>query len=475
MPAIVARRREPASAPYHPRRRVVDEERTRSSMTASPPTARIGSPLRELPRIDATVRALVLRAFAHIRHGELEIVEDGGGRHRFGSLAEFPVRAIVHVHRSSFYRAIGGGSLSGAFSYINGDWDCPDLVSLVRVAARNLDTIDRLQAAVAPLLRPIRVGREWLRRNTRSRSRDNIAQHYDIGNDLFSLMLDDTMSYSSGIFERPDFTLHDASVAKIDRLCRKLDLQPSDHLVEIGTGWGAFAVHAAQTYGCRVTTTTISEEQHALATERVQRAGMAGRVTVLLDDYRDLRGRFTKLVSVEMIEAIGWRYWDRFFTQCSRLLVDEGLAAIQAICQPRRTDMATRGQRTFINTHIFPGGHCPSVEALLDATARTGDLRLLNLEDITRHYPTTLAAWRTNLLRNASRLPARFDERFMRTWTLYLSLCEAAFTERRITDVQMVFAKPAFHDERLPRWSGSVTAQPVLQVQAPAPQPAGVT
>jgi len=444
-------------------------------MTASPPTTRISSPLRELPRIDAAVRALVLRAFAHIRHGELEIVEDGGGRHRFGSLADFPVRAIVHVHRLSFYRAIAGGSLSGAFSYINGDWDCPDLVSLVRVAARNLDTIDRLQAAVAPLLRPIRVGREWLRRNTRSRSRDNIAQHYDIGNDLFSLMLDDTMSYSSGIFERPEFTLFDASVAKIDRLCRKLDLQPSDHLVEIGTGWGAFAVHAAQTYGCRVTTTTISEEQHALATERVQRSGMSGRVTVLLDDYRDLRGRFTKLVSVEMIEAIGWRYWDRFFRQCSRLLVDEGLAAIQAICQPLRTDMATRGQRTFINTHIFPGGHCPSVEALLDATARTGDLRLVNLEDITRHYPTTLAAWRTNLLRNASRLPARFDERFLRTWTLYLSLCEAAFTERRITDVQMVFAKPAFHDEGLPRWSRSVAAQPALQAQAPAPQPAGVT
>jgi cyclopropane-fatty-acyl-phospholipid synthase len=367
------------------------------------------------------------------------------------------------------------GSLSGAFSYINGEWDCPDLVALARVAARNLDTLDRLQAAVAPLLRPLHAGREWLRRNTRSRSRENIAQHYDIGNDLYSLMLDDTMSYSNGIFDAPGASLHDASLAKIDRLCRKLDLQASDHLVEIGTGWGALAVHAAQTFGCRVTTTTISEEQHALATERVRRAGVSGRVTVLLDDYRDLRGRFTKLVSVEMIEAIGWRYWNRFFKQCSRLLVDDGLAAIQAICQPQSTDRATRGQRTFINTHVFPGGHCPSVEALLDATALTGDLRLLNLEDITRHYPTTLAAWRSNLLRNAARLPARFDERFVRTWTLYLSLCEAAFTERRITDVQMVFAKSAFRDERLPSWSGSAVARPPLQVQTPAPQPAGVS
>jgi cyclopropane-fatty-acyl-phospholipid synthase len=432
-------------------------------------------PLRELPRVDAAVRALVLRAFAHIRHGQLEIIEDGGVRHLFGSLAEFPVQAIVHVHRQSFYRAIAVGSLSGAFSYINGDWDCPDLVSLVRLAARNLDTIDRLQAAVAPLLRPLRAGREWLRRNTRARSRDNIAQHYDIGNDLFSLMLDDTMSYSNGIFDRPGATLYDASLAKIDRLCRKLDLQPSDHLVEIGSGWGAFAVHAAQTYGCRVTTTTISEEQHALATERVQRAGVAARVTVLLDDYRDLRGRFTKLVSVEMIEAIGWRYWDRFFRQCSRLLVDDGLAAIQAICQPLRTDKATRGQRTFINTHIFPGGHCPSVEALLDSTARTGDLRLLNLEDLTRHYPTTLAAWRDNLVRNASRLPARFDERFLRTWTLYLSLCEAAFTERRITDVQLLFAKPAFRDERLPRWRGDSTMGASLRIESPAGDTVGVS
>jgi cyclopropane-fatty-acyl-phospholipid synthase len=442
-------------------------------MTASPPTARLHSPLRELPRVDAAVRAVALRAFAHIRHGELEIVEDGGGRHRFGSLADFPVRAIVNVHRQSSYRAVASGSLSGASSYINGDWDCPDLVSLARVAARNFDTIDRMQAAAAPLLRPLRAGREWLRRNTRSRSRDHIAQHYDLGNDLFSLMLDDTMSYSNGIFERPDATLYDASMAKIDRLCRKLDLRPSDHLVEIGTGWGAFAVHAAQAYGCQVTTTTISEEQHALATERVQRACVAGRVTVLLDDYRDLRGRFTKLVSVEMIEAIGWRYWDRFFRQCSRLLVDDGLAAIQAICQPLRTDRATRGQRTFINTHIFPGGHCPSVEALLDSTARTGDMRLLNLEDITRHYPATLAAWRANLLRNASRLPARFDERFLRTWTLYLSLCEAAFTERRVTDVQMLFAKPAFHEERLPGWDDDDHAAPRLRVDEPAAQTVG--
>ena len=435
-------------------------------MTASPPTARLAAPLAERPAVDGAVRAIALRVLARVRHGELVIIEDGGSRHRFGSTADFPVRAEIRVHRRSFYRALATGSMGGAFSYINGDWDCDDLVSLLRLATRNLDTLERFQVAVAPLLRPLRAGREWVRRNTRTRSRENIANHYDIGNDLFSLMLDDTMSYSSAIFETPDATLHDASVAKIDRLCRKLDLGPADHLVEIGSGWGAFAVHAAQRYGCRVTTTTISEEQHALATERVERAGMGGRVTVLLDDYRDLRGRFTKLVSVEMIEAIGWRYYDTFFTQCSRLLVDDGLAAIQAICQPHRMYLATRGVATFINTHIFPGGHCPSVEAMLQSTARTGDLRVVNVEDITAHYPPTLAAWRENLLRNAALLPARFDERFLRTWTVYLSLCEAGFTERRITDVQMVLAKPGFRDENLPRWPVPVSAAVASTVRA---------
>src|ERR1035437_5756901 len=323
-------------------------------MTASPPTARLSAPLAEWPRIDGAVRAIALRVLACIRHGELEIIEDDGSRHRFGSVADFPVRAVLRVHRRSFYRALATGSRRGAFSYINGDWDCDDLVSLLRLATRNLDTLERLQVAIAPVLRPLRAGREWVLRNTRSRSRENIANHYDIGNDLFSLMLDDTMSYSSGIFERPDATLHDASVAKIDRLCRKLDLRPADHLVEIGSGWGAFAVPAAQEHGCRV--------------------------NVLLDDYRDLRGRFTRLVSVEMIEAIGWRYYDTFFAQCSHLLTHDGLAAIQAICQQHRMYLATRGVATFINTHIFPGGHCPSVEAMLQSTARTGDLRVVNVE-----------------------------------------------------------------------------------------------
>jgi cyclopropane-fatty-acyl-phospholipid synthase len=425
--------------------------------------------MRELPRLDAAIRNVVLRVLSRLRRGELEIVEDDGTHVRFGSTSTFPVRVVLRVHRASFYRSLLRGSIGGALSYADGAWDCDDLVALLRLAIRNLDTLDRLQAALAPPLRPLRSAGEWLRRNTRARSRDNIARHYDIGNDLFELMLDETMSYSAGIFERANASLHEASVAKIDRLCRKLQLGPSDHLVEIGSGWGGLAVYAAQTYGCRVTTTTISSEQHQLATQRARASGVDGLVTVLLEDYRDLSGRFTKLVSVEMIEAIGWRYYDTFFAVCSRLLVDNGLAAIQAICQPHSSFLATRGVSTFINSHIFPGGICPSEEALLAAADRTGELRLVNLEDITDGYPRTLAAWRDNFVGNSARLHPRFDERFRRAWLLYLSLCEAAFTERRITDVQILFAKPAFRAETLPQWRAwGSSAAPGLQLEATA-------
>jgi cyclopropane-fatty-acyl-phospholipid synthase len=407
---------------------------------------------RDLPRLDAAVRSVALRVLSRIRYGELEIVEEDGTRFRFGSTTTLPVRALLRVHRASFYRSLLRGSVGGALSYADGAWDCDDLVALLRLTTRNLDTLERLQAALAPPLRPLRSAGDWLRRNTRARSRENIAQHYDIGNDLFELMLDETMSYSAGIFERAGSTLHEASLAKIDRLCRKLRLGPSDHLVEIGSGWGGLAVHAAQTYGCRVTTATISGEQHQVATERARQHGVDGLVTVLLEDYRDLRGHFSKLVSVEMIEAIGWRYYETFFTVCNRLLHDDGLAAIQAICQPHGAFLATRGVSTFINSQIFPGGMCPSEEALLAAAGRTGELRLINLEDITPGYPRTLAEWRTNLVRHSARLHPRFDERFRRAWMLYLSLCEAGFAERRIIDVQLLFAKPAFRGEPLPNW-----------------------
>ncbi len=417
------------------------------------------------PKLDAAARAVALRLFARIGDGRLEVVEDDGTRMVFGPAQTGTPPCVLRVHRPSFYRALLRGSIGGALSYADGAWDCDDLVGLLRLATRNLDTLSRVQAALAPPLRPLRGAKEWIRRNSRARSRENIAEHYDIGNDLFELMLDETMSYSAGIFERDDSTLTEASLAKMDRLCRKLRLGPSDHLVEIGSGWGGLAVHAAQTYGCRVTTTTISTEQHRLATQRVRQHGVEDLVTVLLEDYRDLRGRFTKLVSVEMIEAIGWRYYDTFFAVCSRLLTHDGLAAIQAICQPHSTFLASRGVPTFINAHIFPGGLCPSQEAMLGAAGGVGDLRLVNLEDITPGYPRTLGAWRENFVRNTGRLHPRFDERFRRTWLLYLALCEAGFRERRITDVQVLFAKPAFREEPLPQWEPAAARATILHLE----------
>ena len=443
-------------------------------MTAIAPSLRPVPTMRDLPAIDAAVRATVLRVLSRLRWGQLEIVESGGQRHRFGSVASSPLRAVLRVHRPSFYRALLRGSIGAARSYAEGAWDCDDLVALVRLSIRNLDTLDRIQEAVAPILRPLRGAGQWLHRNTRHRSRINIAEHYDIGNDLFELMLDDTMSYSNGIFETGDATLREASVAKMDRLCRKLQLSPRDHLVEIGSGWGALAVHAAERYGCRVTTTTISAEQHRRAVQRVHEHGLGDRVTVLLDDYRDLRGAFTKLVSVEMIEAIGWRYFDTFFQVCSRLLTDDGLAAIQAICQPHRSFLATRESTSFIRAHIFPGGICPSLPSLMTSVERAGDLHLVDLEDITASYPRTLAAWRANFLGNRARLDPRFDERFQRYWVLYLCLCEAGFIERRITDVQLLFAKSASPAARLPRWPDTARrAAPATPApEARAPQPA---
>ena len=414
-------------------------------------TAAAGSglrPARAAP-IDLAARRLVLRALAHIGAGELIIVE-GSQRHRFGTGGDAGrLRATVLVHSPHFYRGLLGGSLGAARSYIAGDWDCDDLVALTRIASLNMDAVDRWGSRAAPLVDPARRAVRWFGRNTRRRSRDNVSRHYDLSDDLFALMLDDTMAYSCAVFESPGASLRDASVAKFERVCDKLDLGPGDEVLEIGSGWGGFAIHAATRYGCRVTTTTVSRDQHRLATERVRVAGLADRVTVLLSDYRDLHGRFDKLVSIEMIEAVGWQYFDAFFARCSRLLRPKGAMLVQAITIAHRLYLSGRSSAGFTNTVIFPGGCLPSIEAMVGSTARVTDLRLVHLEDITPHYPETLRWWRENLVaRREAVMSLGFDERFWRTWMLYLSYCEGAFRERRIHDVQLLFAKPGFRAEQ---------------------------
>jgi len=407
--------------------------------------------VRELRR-DGSSRGALARAFEklaeralrarleRLEHGLITLL-DGGRRETYGrATPRCALHVTLHVRARRFYaEAAFGGSLGAGESFMAGDWTADDLTSLVRILLTNRGVLDGLDGGWSRLAEPARRLLHAAARNTRAGSRRNIAAHYDIGNDFFELFLDPTMMYSCAVFEGADMSLEQAQVAKLDRLCRKLDLKPGDHLLEIGTGWGALALHAARHYGCRVTTTTISREQHELARQRIADAGLTERITLRLDDYRDLDGRYDKLVSVEMIEAIGHEYFDTFFRRCSELLVPGGTMVLQSITIDDRRYAAARDSVDFIKRHIFPGCCIPSVAALAQSVARASTLRIVDLEDIGPHYATTLAAWRRNLFANAGRIRARgYPEALLRMWHFYLSYCEGGFVERALGDVQIV-------------------------------------
>jgi cyclopropane-fatty-acyl-phospholipid synthase len=400
-------------------------------------------------------RYIADRFLRRIDTGQLVVVEDGE-RRVYGS---GPPVATVHVRSPRVWRKLLRGSRGLAESYFDELWDSPDVTAVMRLAARNVEAIDRLRRRLAPLRAPFqRVLGALLRTQTRRRARRSIAAHYDLGNELFELMLDPTMMYSCAVFERPEMTLEQASIAKLERVCDRLDLGSDDHVVEIGTGWGGFAVHAAATRGCRVTTTTISREQHDWAVGQVRRAGLEDRVTVLLEDYRDLDGTYDKLVSLEMIEAVGWRHFGTFFEKCSSLLAPDGLMLLQAITMDDRAYDVEKAGASFINTYVFPDGCLPSLEVIGRCVARRTDMQTLALEDLTPHYAETLRRWRENFLTNVDRLEARgYDRRFRRLWTLYLSYCEAGFAERRIGDVMLLLAKPR---HRSAPWADVRSAEP---------------
>jgi cyclopropane-fatty-acyl-phospholipid synthase len=306
---------------------------------------------------------------------------------------------------------------------------------------------------LAPVREPFHRARLAWVRNTPERSRADIAAHYDLGNELFELMLDPTMMYSCAVFEPPEASLHEASLAKLERICDKLRLGPQDHVLEIGTGWGGFAIHAARTRGCRVTSITLSTEQRAAALRRIREAGLEDRVTVLLQDYREVRGQYDKLVSIEMIEAVGWKDFGTFFRCCSERLRPDGAMLLQAIVMDDRAYAVERASRSFIRTLIFPNGCLPSRQVIARHVARDTDLRTVHLEDLTPHYVRTLARWRENVDAAEDRLEALgYDERFRRLWRLYLSYCEAGFAERRIGLVQTVLAKPRWRADAAPRF-----------------------
>ena len=382
----------------------------------------------------------VMARLGCLKEGRLT-VQENGNTHVFGS-GNTP-SATVAIRDESFFRALAfGGHVGTVEAFMDGFWDVDDLTSLIRIFLRNREVLDGLETGWARLVQPARFILHALNRNTRGGSKRNIIAHYDLGNELFSQFLDETMTYSCGVFERPESSMREASIAKYDRLCQKLALTEDDHIVEIGTGWGGFAIHAASRYGCRVTTTTVSDQQYLLASERISAAGLDNRVTLLCCDYRDLTGSFDKLVSIEMIEAVGHQYYGLFFEQAAKLLKPHGLAAIQAITIQDRYYEAGRRETDFIKRYIFPGSCIPALSILMAAMAPT-DLRLVHLEDITLHYAETLRRWRERFLTNWPAIEALgHGEQFRRLWQFYFSYCEGGFEESVLGDVQLIFAKP---------------------------------
>lgn len=369
------------------------------------------------------------------------------------------VTIIVH-HQRLFASLALGGSVGAAEAYMRGDWSCDDLPGLIRVLVRNASVMFHMESGLARLTQSVLRFYHWLRRNTKRGSQLNIYAHYDLGNDFYSLFLDETMTYSCGIFKTAASTLAEASREKYDRICRKLDLTSDDHVVEIGCGWGGFAIHAAKRYGCRVTGTTISRQQYDWATNRVKRLGLSGRIQILRQDYRDLNGAYDKLVSIEMIEAVGHQYLGHFLRTCSRLLKPDALMALQAITIADQYYAQHIRSVDFIKRYIFPGSCLVSVTALCQTATKATDLRAVHLEEISRHYAETLRRWRIAFFNRIDEVKALgFDEGFIRMWEFYLCYCEGAFEEQYIGDVQMIFAKP-LHRQLGPRKSDDPKSLP---------------
>ena len=398
--------------------------------------------------VDRIARSQVLKRLTKIRFGCLRIHENGR-LHSFGSVSadhwgiDEPVVEMT-ISQAGVWRDLAlGGTVGGGEAYMRGGWQCNDIVALVRLLLRNAEVLDDLDSNLLLLTKPIDRLLNRLTRNTRDGSRKNIAAHYDLGNDFFKLFLDPKMMYSSAFYTHADSTLDQAAVSKLDRICQKMNLTAEDRVIEIGTGWGGFAIHAAQHYGCHVTTATISKQQYELAKQRVDEAGLNDRVTLLLQDYRDLDGEYDKLVSIEMIEAVGHQFLDTYFKQCSKLLKPAGLMCIQAITISDQFYQRAISEVDFIKKYIFPGGFLPSISAMSASVCEVTNLKIIHLEDIGLHYARTLVDWRERFLANIEAVKAMgYPPAFIRMWEFYLCYCEGSFRENYIGNVQLVMSKP---------------------------------
>jgi cyclopropane-fatty-acyl-phospholipid synthase len=427
-------------------------------MRATPLPSHIAAPGTPKPAfLERLARRVVLRQLERLQLGTLTLIDQDRTTCFGQRTAACTLSARVQVHDPRFYTEVAfGGTIGAGEAYMQGFWSCDDLTAVVRIMVQNRELSDGMETGLARLTAPLQRAFHRWHQNSKRGSRRNIAAHYDLGNELFALFLDPTMMYSCALFEREDSTLEQAAEAKLDRVCQKLQLSPSDQVLEIGTGWGGFALHAARRYGCRVTTTTISRQQHDLAVERIREAGLDDRVTVLLKDYRELNGQYDKLVSIEMIEAVGHAYYDTFFRRCSELLKPDGMMLLQAITiADQRYEQAKRSV-DFMQRYIFPGSCIPSVTAMTTSLTRATDMRLFHLEDIGPHYARTLREWRERFFANLNRVRALgYPETFIRMWEFYLCYCEGGFAERATGDVHMLLAKPACRRDALVASLGS--------------------
>ncbi|MDO6442398.1 cyclopropane-fatty-acyl-phospholipid synthase family protein [Marinobacter sp. 2_MG-2023] len=394
--------------------------------------------------VSQVAKSLVVQQLRQLGEGVLTIRQAGMDDLVFGDgNTKHPPAELIVNDESTWRDLLTGGSVGAAEAYVAEDWSSPDLVALLRFFTRNIDRMNEFEDRFSWVTKPALKGLHWLNRNTKDGSRKNISAHYDLGNNLFETFLDPTMMYSSAIYPSEESSLEEAAVHKLDTICQKLDLHPGDRVIEIGTGWGGFAIHAAKHYGCHVTTTTISKEQLELAQERVRSEGLEDRITLLFDDYRDLAGQFDKLVSIEMIEAVGPQFLDSYFSQINALLKPDGLALVQAINMPEQRYQRALKNVDFIQRFIFPGSFIPSFGAILESVRNQSNLVLTHSEDTGFHYARTLRDWFNRFMANREQLESLgYDQAFRRLWHFYFAYCEAGFSERAIGVSQLVFAKP---------------------------------
>ncbi|EJN6828560.1 class I SAM-dependent methyltransferase [Vibrio cidicii] len=408
----------------------------------------------QLSTTQKAARRIIFQCLQKMETGTLTVIESFHTEsrersERFGTpgndLSGTNVVATIEVKHPGFYsRVLRGGSIAAGEAYMDGWWDSPDLTALMKLMALNLAALDGLEEQSSWLSKLVYKMAHWANRNTQQNSKKNIHAHYDLGNDLYRAFLDENMLYSSAVFQQETDSLEQAQIHKMDRLCQQLKLKPSDHVIEIGTGWGAMAVYMAKHYGCKVTTTTISEQQYEYTQQLVDKLGLSEQITLLKQDYRDLRGQFDKLVSIEMIEAVGKQYLPSYIKTCQSLLKPGGLMAIQAITIADQRYEYYSDNVDFIQKYIFPGGFLPSVTSLTQATTQHSDLLLRDLYDIGLDYAKTLAHWHRRFNQAETEVRALgYDERFIRMWRYYLSYCEGGFLARTISTVHMTFQRPA--------------------------------